>query len=233
LLKPRPCFDLHSASQATNVERRTLSHMFESGIRDLKAYFSLPPDESEEEISDLAAFVISLIIAALVVIITVGTHIIVEQIQKHTEQERVVAWTIRSLPDLQSAIESLAIEISQRDAKLSDFRKTCEHLDIDPERDLDYRRWSRDVVNLTKERESLIRTRSYAYLESYKAGLDSDLEYESPPRKMALHALREAHRVSQVIQDYRVPSSPRLEPAPPGLGPQTSSTESRPTSSSP
>ena len=89
------------------------------------------------------------------------------------------------------------------------------------------------MLELTKERESLVQTRNGAYLESYKAGLDSGPEREVLPRKMALHALREAHRVSRVIQDYRVPSSPGLEPAPPGLGPQTSSTESRPTSSSP
>ncbi len=126
-----------------------------------------------------------------------------QQEEKKAEHQRVLDWTNKSIPDVQSAIDGLGLEITQRVSKLDDLRRTCGNLDIDPEQDPDYQRWNREAWDLTHQRDRLIWARNDAFIENFKAGLDSDPQQSNLCREKADQALSDAYRAKETIQSFR------------------------------
>ena len=129
--KPSPYIhEWGSETPAKDDERLKLSCMLEPVVRNLQSWGVLAPTTSDEEVSDRAEVLLVLIFLALALILLVPTYFFFDQIEKYNERARVVKWTIRHISDVQVTIERLAIEIDQRDSKLSDLRDTCRKLDI-------------------------------------------------------------------------------------------------------
>ena len=104
----------------------------------------------------------------------------------------------RHLPTVQPLLDEMDRDLVERSSRLEALAKKMRHLNIAPDSDADYRRWTVERTEIREARGRLCRARNEAFVEWTKI----DLAPLQPAEKNAKrqHMLEDALRVAQEVK---------------------------------